>query len=51
MLLILHAFMYCALMATLLVGTAKAQTGPVLPAAQPPRPTFETKKVEGTDNV
>jgi len=51
MLRILHAITYCVLMATLLVGTARAQSGPVLPAAQPPRQTFETKKVEGTDNV
>ena len=51
MLRILHAITYCALMVTLLVGTARAQTGPLLPTAQPSRPTFETKKVEGTDNV
>jgi glyoxylase-like metal-dependent hydrolase (beta-lactamase superfamily II) len=42
----LHAIMYGALMATVLVGPAQAQ-----PAAQPPRPTFETTKVEGTDHV
>jgi glyoxylase-like metal-dependent hydrolase (beta-lactamase superfamily II) len=38
-------------MAILLVGTAQAQTGLVQAPAQSPRPTFETKKVEGTDNV
>jgi glyoxylase-like metal-dependent hydrolase (beta-lactamase superfamily II) len=41
----------CALLATsLLAGWAGAQTPPA-PAAPPARPTFETRKVEGTDNV
>jgi glyoxylase-like metal-dependent hydrolase (beta-lactamase superfamily II) len=34
-----------------LVGLAQAPTAAAQPAAQPPRPTFETKKVEGSDNV
>jgi glyoxylase-like metal-dependent hydrolase (beta-lactamase superfamily II) len=46
-----HAITYCALLAAVLVGSAQAQTAPAKPAVQPPRPIFETKKVEGTDNV
>jgi glyoxylase-like metal-dependent hydrolase (beta-lactamase superfamily II) len=40
--------------AIVLAGLAQAQTPPTqpaAPAAQPARPTFETTKVEGTDNV
>jgi glyoxylase-like metal-dependent hydrolase (beta-lactamase superfamily II) len=48
---LLQAIMSGALMATMLVGLVQAQPAPTQPAAQPPRPTFETKKVEGTDNV
>jgi glyoxylase-like metal-dependent hydrolase (beta-lactamase superfamily II) len=40
-----------ALVALVLVGLAQAQTTPAQPAAQPAPPTFETKKVEGTDSV
>jgi glyoxylase-like metal-dependent hydrolase (beta-lactamase superfamily II) len=47
----LHAIVGGALMAIVLVGSAQAQTSPVQLAAQPAQPTFETKKVEGTDNV
>jgi glyoxylase-like metal-dependent hydrolase (beta-lactamase superfamily II) len=51
---ILHAVVRGALAAFVLVGLAQAQTTPGqsgAPAAQPAPPTFETKKVEGTDNV
>jgi glyoxylase-like metal-dependent hydrolase (beta-lactamase superfamily II) len=50
----LYAIVRGALGALVLVGLAQAQTTPVqpaAPAAQPAPPTFETKKVEGTDNV
>jgi glyoxylase-like metal-dependent hydrolase (beta-lactamase superfamily II) len=50
----LHAIVRGALLAIVLVGLAQAQTTPAQPAAppaQPSRPTFETQKVEGTDNV
>jgi glyoxylase-like metal-dependent hydrolase (beta-lactamase superfamily II) len=47
----LPAIVCGALLAIVLVGAALAQPTPAQPAAQPPRPTFETKKVEGTDNV
>ena len=47
----LHTIVRGALVALVLVGLAQAQTTPAQPAAQPAPPTFETKKVEGTDNV
>ena len=50
----LHAIVCGALVAIVLVGLAQAPTTlaqPAAPAAQPAPPTFETKKVEGTDNV
>jgi len=50
----LYAIVRGALVALVLVGLAQAQTTqaqPAAPAAQPAPPTFETKKVEGTDNV
>jgi glyoxylase-like metal-dependent hydrolase (beta-lactamase superfamily II) len=50
----LHAIGYGALVALVLAGLAQAPTTPAqpaTPAAQPARPTFETTKVEGTDNV
>ncbi|MHB8763171.1 MAG: hypothetical protein ACYDA8_02330 [Deferrisomatales bacterium] len=43
----LRALTFFALTATVLAGPARGQSGP----AQPPRPAFETTKVEGTDNV
>jgi glyoxylase-like metal-dependent hydrolase (beta-lactamase superfamily II) len=50
----LHAIVRGSLVAIVLVGLAQAPTTlaqPAAPAAQPAPPTFETKKVEGTDNV
>jgi hypothetical protein len=50
----LHAIVPGALVAVVLLGLAQAQTTPAQPAAsaaQPAPPTFETKKVEGTDNA
>jgi glyoxylase-like metal-dependent hydrolase (beta-lactamase superfamily II) len=50
----LYAIVRGALVALVLVGLAQAQTTPAqpaAPAAQPAPPTFETTKVEGTDNV
>jgi glyoxylase-like metal-dependent hydrolase (beta-lactamase superfamily II) len=50
----LHAIVRGALVAIVLVGLAQVPTTlaqPAAPAAQPAPPTFETKKVEGTDNV
>jgi glyoxylase-like metal-dependent hydrolase (beta-lactamase superfamily II) len=50
----LHAIVRSSLVAIVLVGLAQAPTTlaqPAAPAAQPAPPTFETKKVEGTDNV
>jgi glyoxylase-like metal-dependent hydrolase (beta-lactamase superfamily II) len=50
----LHAIVCGALVAIVLVGLAQAQTTPAqpaAPAAPPARPTFETTKVEGTDNI
>jgi glyoxylase-like metal-dependent hydrolase (beta-lactamase superfamily II) len=50
----LHAIVRGSLVAIVLVGLAQVPTTlaqPGAPAAQPAPPTFETKKVEGTDNV
>jgi glyoxylase-like metal-dependent hydrolase (beta-lactamase superfamily II) len=50
----LHVIGRGALMAFVLMGAAQAPTTPAQPApstAQSAPPTFETKKVEGTDNV
>ena len=50
----LHAIIRGTLVAIVLVGVAQVPTTlaqPAAPAAQPAPPTFETKKVEGTDNV
>jgi glyoxylase-like metal-dependent hydrolase (beta-lactamase superfamily II) len=50
----LHAIVRGSLVAIVLVGLAQAPTTlaqPAAPATQPAPPTFETKKVEGTDNV
>jgi hypothetical protein len=48
---IIHVIACVALAVTVLGGSAQAQQQPTAPAAQPARPAFETKQVEGTDNV
>jgi glyoxylase-like metal-dependent hydrolase (beta-lactamase superfamily II) len=47
----LSVIVHCAIVVLMLAGLHWAPTALAQPAAQPPRPTFETTKVEGTDNV
>jgi glyoxylase-like metal-dependent hydrolase (beta-lactamase superfamily II) len=47
----LHAILRSALVVIVLVGLVQTPSTPAQPAAKPARPTFETTKVEGTDNV
>jgi hypothetical protein len=47
----LHTVLQSAFVAVVLAGLIQAPTVPAQPAAQSPQPTFETAKVEGTEDV